>query len=137
VGGIEVILLDTHTLYWLATADEKLGRMSRAKIEHAFGEDGVAVSAISFWELAMLALKKRIEADDVPELRKIALESGITELVLDGPTAILAAQLEVLHKDPADRFIAASALRHHATLVTADDRLLTGGNGLAVQDARE
>lgn len=131
-----MILLDTHTLYWLATADEKLGRISRANIERALGEDGVAVSAISFWELAMLSLKKRIEADDIPELRRIAIESGIAELVLDGPTAILAAQLEGLHKDPADRFIAAAALRHQAILVTADDRLLVGCSGLAVQDAR-
>lgn len=131
-----MILLDTHTLYWLATADEKLGRISRANIERALGEDGVAVSAISFWELAMLSLKKRIEADDIPELRRIAIESGIAELVLDGPTAILAAQLEGLHKDPADRFIAAAALRHQAILVTADDRLLVGCSGLVVQDAR-
>lgn len=131
-----MILLDTHALYWLATADKKLGRACRARIEQALEVDGLSVSAISFWELEMLAKKKCIEADDIGEMRRIAVESGIVELPLDGPTAILAAQLDSNHKDPADRFIAATALRHHATLVTADERLLAGLPGLTLQDAR-
>lgn len=131
-----MILLDTHALYWLATGDKKLGRASRARIDQALAADKLAVSAISFWELAMLALKKRIEANDIEEMRRITLESGIAELPLDGQTAILAAQLVSENKDPADRFIAATALRHRATLVTADERLLAGVQGLTFQDAR-
>jgi len=132
-----VILLDTHALYWLATADKKLGRASRAGIERALEDDGLAVSAVSFWELAMLAKRKRIEIEDIEEMRRIAIDSGVVELPLDGPTAILAAQLDSDHKDPADRFIAATALRHRATLVTADERLLAGLPGLTFQDARK
>lgn len=132
-----MILLDTHALYWLATADKKLGRASRARIERALEDDGLAVSAVSFWELAMLAKKKRIETEDMGGMRRIAIDSGIAELPLDGPTAILAAQLDSDHKDPADRFIAATALRHRATLVTADERLLAGLPGLTFQDARK
>lgn len=131
-----MILLDTHALFWLATADKKLGRASRARIDQALAVDKLAVSAISFWELAMLASKKRIEAGDIEGMRRVALESGIAELPLDGPTAILAAQLASTNKDPADRFIAATALRHRATLVTADERLLAGVTGLTLQDAR-
>ncbi|MBI4989368.1 MAG: type II toxin-antitoxin system VapC family toxin [Rhodocyclales bacterium] len=132
-----MILLDTHALYWLATADKKLGRACRARIEQALEDDGLSVSAISFWELEMLAKKKRIEADDIGEMRRIAIESGIVELPLDGPTAILAARLDNPHKDPADRFIAATAVRHRATLITADEQLLAGIDGLATQDARQ
>lgn len=132
-----MILLDTHALYWLATADKKLGRASRARIERALEDDGLAVSAVSFWELAMLAKRKRIETEDIGEMRRIAIDSGIAELPLDGPIAILAAQLDSDHKDPADRFIAATALRHRATLVTADERLLAGLPGLTFQDARK
>jgi PIN domain nuclease of toxin-antitoxin system len=132
-----MILLDTHALYWLATADKKLGRACRARIERALEDDGLAVSAVSFWELAMLAKKNRIEVEDIEEMRRIALDSGLAELPLDGPTAILAAHLDSDHKDPADRFIAATALRHRATLVTADERLLAGLPGLTFQDARK
>jgi PIN domain nuclease of toxin-antitoxin system len=49
---------------------------------------------------------------------------GAAELPLTGEIAILAGELDGLHADPADRFIAATAIAHNATLVTADDRLL-------------
>lgn len=133
-----MILLDTHVLVWMDEDNSKLGQRARGFIEKAFRGDEVAVSVISFWECALLAAKDRITLPaPMATWRSELLANGLIELSLDGPTAILAAQLEGLHKDPADRFIAAAAIRHHATLVTADDRLLTGGNGLAVQDARE
>ena len=132
-----MIVLDTHALYWLATDDEKLGVASRARIAQSIETDRVAVSAISYWELAMLVEKGRIEAGDVEEMRRIASESGIVELPLDGATAILAARLAGLHKDPTDRFIAATALRHGATLITADERLLAGPPELVLLDARK
>ena len=47
---------------------------------------------------------------------------GIVELPLTGEIAVLAGELESLHGDPADRFIAATAIRHDATLVTADEK---------------
>jgi len=132
-----VILLDTHVLVWMDEDNPKLGRKARELIEEAFREDDVGVSVISFWECALLAAKDRITLPGpMATWRLELLANGLIELSLDGPTAILAAQLEGLHKDPADRFIAATALRHQAILVSADDRLLAGGSGLAVQDAR-
>lgn len=62
------------------------------------------------------------------------LAAGIFELPLDGLIA-MAAQLQGLHKDPADRFIAATAIRFEATLVTADARLLRWRQGPKRQDA--
>jgi len=132
-----VILLDTHVLVWMDEDNPKLGRKARELIEEAFREDDVGVSVISFWECALLAAKDRITLPGpMATWRLELLANGLIELSLDGPTAILAAQLEGLHKDPTDRFIAATALRHQAILVSADDRLLAGGSGLAVQDAR-
>ena len=132
-----MILLDTHVLVWMDEDNPKLGRKARELIEEAFREDDVGVSVISFWECALLAAKDRITLPGpMATWRLELLANGLIELSLDGPTAILAAQLEGLHKDPADRFIAATALRHQAILVSADDRLLAGGSGLAVQDAR-
>ena len=43
---------------------------------------------------------------------------------LTGDIAIIAVQLDALHGDPADRFIAATAVAHGAALMTADDTLL-------------
>jgi len=138
MGSAEVILLDTHALVWMDQDNPKLGKQARKLIERTFREDKVAVSAISFWECAMLVGRNRISLPSALETwRAELLSNGLAELPIDGPTAILAAQLDSDHKDPADRIIAATALRHHATLVTADERLLAGLPGLTSQDARK
>ena len=49
---------------------------------------------------------------------------GLVEAPLDGIVVAQAVALEDLHDDPADRFIAALSLRHSATLVTSDDKLI-------------
>lgn len=137
MGSAQVILLDTHTLVWMDEDSPKLGRLARKRIDKAFRESDVAVSVISFWECTMLAARGRISLPSpVEPWRAELLANGLVEMPIDGPTAILAAQLDSLHKDPADRFIAATALRHRATLVTADERLLAGLSGLTLQDAR-
>ena len=59
------------------------------------------------------------------------------QLPLTGEVGIAAAILVDFHPDPADRFITATALRHGATLVTADDRILTWSGTLRRHDARQ
>lgn len=71
------------------------------------------------------------------DLRELLLGAGIREFPVNGDIAILAVGLSGLHGDPADRFIAASAIRHDATLVTADTRLLAWEHALRRQDARQ
>lgn len=65
------------------------------------------------------------------------LASGIRELALTGDIAIMAGELENLHGDPADRIIAATAIAHDATLITADAKLLQWRNPLKRQDAEQ
>ena len=54
------MLLDTHVLLWFRTGSQRLGQRAREAVERAWAADDVAVSAISFWELAMLVEKGRI-----------------------------------------------------------------------------
>jgi PIN domain nuclease of toxin-antitoxin system len=68
-------------------------------------------------------------------MRRRILGEGAVELPLTGAIAIMAAELEGLHADPADRFIAATAIVHDATLVTADVRLLNWRHTLRRQNA--
>jgi PIN domain nuclease of toxin-antitoxin system len=97
----------------------------------------LAVSAISFWEVAMLRRKGRIGLNQpVDSWRTGLLEMGLTEIALDGEIAIAAAELAGLHNDPADRIIVAAASRAAATLVSADGRVLEWPGALRVHDAR-
>lgn len=130
------VLLDTHVALWLATDADQLGKRTRSLIEAATRNSELAISAISFWEISLLIAKGRLEST-VPaiELRSRLLQAGISEVPLTGDIALASAEL-TLHGDPADRFIAASAISLSATLVTADERLLAWKNGLKRQDAR-
>ena len=131
-----MILLDTHTLIWLDGDNPKLGTTSRRTIARAWSDGKVAVSAISFWECAMLQLRGRVELPGPVNVWRLELlEAGIVELPLNGEIAVIAAQLEMLHKDPADRFIVATASSHDAILLTADQRLLAWDNPLKRQNA--
>lgn len=120
-----MILLDTHVLLWLDRDDSSLGLQARATIDEAWQAGHVAVSAISFWEAALLDQRGRIALGrSASQWRSDWLEAGLQELPLDGATVLLGASLCDFHADPADRFITATALRHQACLLTADRQIL-------------
>ena len=137
MGSQSLILLDTHVLVWLVNGDTRLGARAKRTIESRFAAARVAVSPISYWELALLAQEGRIALQrPVDAMRDELLESGFAEAPLDGDVAIEAARLQGLHGDPADRFIVATASRAGATLLTADARILEWDGSLRRQDAR-
>jgi PIN domain nuclease of toxin-antitoxin system len=105
-------------------------------VEKAAPDGELAISSISFWEIALLIAKNRMRRpDSIRELRQQLLNSGVTELPLTGEIAISAGELESLHGDPADRFIAATAIVHDATLMTSDEKLLRWRHPLRRQNA--
>jgi len=133
-----VILLDTHTLVWLDEASSRLGANSINKIDEVFHQGQVAVSAISFWEVSMLIRKGRIQLDMDPSVwRQDLLDQGLVELPVNGGIGIRAASFEDFHGDPADRLIAATALLHSLTLITADEKLLACKLPIKKLDARK
>ena len=107
-------------------------------IEQAWKNDVVAVSAISFWECALLEQRERIQLPlEVGVWRADLLQAGIKEIALDGRIALLASALEYFSRDPADRFIAATALHWDALLLTADTSILDWQSDLPRQNARK
>ena len=132
-----MILLDTHTLLWLRVGDPRLGPAAHAEIQRAWESDTVGLSAISFWEMAMLRDKGRIRyPEDVGHWRQEQLGQGLVEIPVDGEIGVRAYELVGFHGDPADRIIVATALQGHR-LVTADERILGWPGSLSRLDARE
>jgi PIN domain nuclease of toxin-antitoxin system len=132
-----MILLDTHVLLWLIKGDKPLGKKARTIIEQAFADNKLAVSAITFWEIAMLYRRKRITLQmPVSFFRQFLFKMGLREVAITGEIGILAAELDNFHPDPADRIIAATALIKKADLITADALILAWQNGLICHDAR-
>lgn len=131
------ILLDTHVLVWLVRGHDRLGRDGRRQAHLALQEDCLFVSAISFWEVALLVRRGRIELPyPTDRFRRTVVESGVIEMPMTGDIGIVAAELDGFHADPADRIITATALVRGCSLLTADDRIL-GWNGPVMRhDAR-
>lgn len=132
-----MILIDTHVLIWLDEGAGNLGEESRSRIDQAMQERKLKISAISFWEIAMLVQKKRLQIQmDLEAWRLNLLEQGLSEIPIDGTIALRAGQLRDFHGDPADRIIVAAALETSATLITADEKILTWTKPLRTFDAR-
>jgi PIN domain nuclease of toxin-antitoxin system len=131
------VILDTHVLLWLDRNDAAIGPQTRSKVEIAWRAGALAVSAITFWEAAMLAERGRITLPVTPERWRMDwLDAGLTEIPIDGHVALLACRLDDFHRDPADRFIVATALDRDAPLLTADRLILDWRGKLPRLDPR-
>ena len=122
-----LLLLDTHVVLWATFNESRLGRHAAKTINLASREDRLAVSAITPWEIGLLASKKRINLHkDVLEwIREALAKPGVHLVPLEPEIAVASTRLPFeMHADPADRILVATARRLGATLVTADGALL-------------
>ena len=122
-----MIVLDTHALIWTVSDDPRLGRETRAAIEDTASTARIGVSAITPWEIALLASKGRLQLGrDVQSWMEVALPlPGIGMVAISPAIAIDSVQLPgSFHADPADRFIVATARHLNVPLVTADRAIL-------------
>ena len=119
-----MILLDTHVLIWLANEPAKLSQKARDAIRRSSQGTGIAISAITLWELAWLATHDRLEITGTAEafVEKISSRTAIRPLTVK--VAVLANQLPPDYSgDPCDRLIGATALAEGIALITKDNRI--------------
>ncbi len=124
-----MILLDTHAWLWWLGEPDRLGPRAQAAIERAIADDAVHISAVSAWEVAMLLARGRLVLDRTADalVRATQAMPFVHFVDLDVRIATRAVGLDLPHRDPADRFIAATADLLGCPLVTADRRLHGAG----------
>jgi PIN domain nuclease of toxin-antitoxin system len=117
------LLLDTHIWLWSLLTPERLGRETARALEADDTE--LWLSPISVWEALMLMERGRVEVDVAPAdwVAEALVAVPMTEAPLTHAVALESRRLRLRHTDPADRFLAATALVYGLTLVTADRRL--------------
>jgi PIN domain nuclease of toxin-antitoxin system len=118
------LLLDTHIWIWNILQPEKIS--SHVAQELASAANELWLSPVSICELALLVEHKRIILRQ--EFHVWVAESAKDLELREAPfTWDVAHELrftQLVHKDPADRFLAATAKVFDMTLVTSDQRLL-------------
>lgn len=115
------LLLDTHILLWSVLEPDKLSTEVKAELEHAHNE--LWLSPITLWEVAE---RKRLQLQPDPArwIERLLATIPFREAPLTHAVALMSRRIDLAHQDPADRFLAATAVVYGLTLLTADDRLL-------------
>ncbi len=118
-------ICDTHILLFWQDAPERLSKKAKMALEESLDKKSLACSDISFWEISMLFKAGRLRDDVSAEqyMNDIILTMSLTILPVTPEIAVLSQQDLFIHKDPADRLIASTAMIHRAPLISADSKL--------------
>jgi len=124
-------LLDTHIWLWAALEPHKL--CSEVQELLSAPQSELYLSPISLWELATLVQKKRfaLREDFGIWVQRSIYDLNLKEVSVDWKVAHEMSFVLPNHRDPADRFLAATAVVHDLCLVTSDQKLM-GAAGLRV-----
>lgn len=118
------LLFDTHVWVWSLVSPDKLSARVVRELTNPANE--LWLSPISVWETMLLIERGRIAVDEDAGtwVERMVRATPAREATLTHDVAIQSRRITLAHPDPADRFLAATALVHDLTLVTADTRLL-------------
>jgi PIN domain nuclease of toxin-antitoxin system len=115
------VLLDTHVLHWWSAEPDRLSTAAAAAVA---GADELAVSGITWYELAWLATHERIVLTVPVEAWLAELSAQVRTIGINPAIARTAAALPATFPgDPADRIIYATAVENGWPLITKDNRL--------------
>jgi PIN domain nuclease of toxin-antitoxin system len=122
--GVLVILLDSHVLIWAVADSKRLSKAAASAIRRARRGDGLAVSAITAYEVAWQIASGRIQGYGTVETSVLRFLEGVTVRPITPEIAALATQFpDDYPRDPADRLIGATARAEGLTLITRDERI--------------
>jgi PIN domain nuclease of toxin-antitoxin system len=122
-----MIICDTQALVFWMDKPEKLSQTANTYLEKGIINKTLACSDISLWEIGMIFSKNRLTLPagvTIEQYLNTMIKAlRLTVLPISPKIAELAQSPEFNHGDPADRIIAATAITHNATLLTADGKL--------------
>jgi PIN domain nuclease of toxin-antitoxin system len=115
------VLLDTHIWLWRLLEPERLPTRTEEVLADTATE--ICLSPVSVWETLVLARKGRVALGPSPEewVRTALRRSQPAMVPLTHDIAIRAESLDgFTSRDPADRFLVASALVEELTIASTD-----------------
>jgi PIN domain nuclease of toxin-antitoxin system len=121
--GSAVVLIDTHVWLWFISGDTLLAQHLRKRIENDC--ESILLSFISVWEAVVLAQKGRIsvKGNPIEHFREALALVPLKQAPLSNEIALVSRSLKTKLNDPADLFIAATAIIYNVSLATSDMEL--------------
>jgi PIN domain nuclease of toxin-antitoxin system len=118
------LLLDTHIWVWSALDRGRISARLTGILENPDNE--LWLSPISLWEVLTLCQKQRLTLHPNPQawITHVLDTVPMREAQITYQVAQEIARVQLPHRDPADRFLVATARVFDLTLVTADAQLL-------------
>lgn len=116
-------LLDTHSLLWFLTGDDRLSARTRQVMDDEMNE--LFISIASLWEIAIkVSIGKLHLSQPFDRLFPVLLEInsiGVLGITVEHTKRVC--ELPLYHRDPFDRIIVAQAQSEQLLLISADSRL--------------
>ena len=114
-------LLDTCAFIWYLEDSSRLSERARSIIDN---EENVFLSLTSLWEIAIKKTIKKLELNKTTaELQALCESGGIRILPIDAKYFDTIQHLPLIHGDPFDRLIIATAKEEGLTVVTDDEKI--------------
>ena len=115
-------LLDTHTALWLFEGNEKLPQHTQEIIYNA--DVDIYVSIVSAWEVAIKVSIGKLDFDGGVATFLSAIEANDIKLVGVKDDYVKKVEtLPLIHRDPFDRLIIATAMSGKMTIITIDENI--------------
>lgn len=115
-------LLDTHTLIWMHDDSEVISTEIRSLLSSS--ESALYLSVVSLWEIAIKRQIKKLQIDySLDDIAFYCLDNNISIQPISLTFLNQYSLLPLIHRDPFDRMIVATAYCEGMALVSRDKQL--------------
>lgn len=116
-------MMDTCTFIWYILDDDRLPENVKDIITSS---DKVYISYATLWEITIKQTISKLEDVklDIQELADLCMDNGIVILPMKLSYLAKLRQLPLIHRDPFDRMITATAIVEGYTLLTCDSQIV-------------
>ena len=115
-------LLDTHTALWFFGGDTALSSAADQIIRERTNR--IYLSVVSAWELTIkISIGKLRFPGDAEGFKQVAQKNDITIIPIEITHLTALKELPMIHRDPFDRLLIATALAEEMRLITADKNI--------------
>ncbi len=116
-------LIDTCAFIWYVLNDKNLSQRVKNII---LSSDNVYISYATLWEIAIKQTTGKLQSITMSayEIAELCRDNGIIILPLKLSYLERIKQLPLIHKDPFDRIIIATAIEEDLTLLTNDSEII-------------